>query len=259
MTYLNSEVFYRYLPEDACELVPMPPRAMAAAVERGELDAGPLPTAEVIRLGAKVRSLGDLCVAASDQALSVLLFSRRPAIDLDGATIGVTSHTATSIQLLRVLFADHWRVSPGDYVSLEDDHDAALVIGDPALRERSQGRYPFVYDLGEEWKRLTRLPFVYALWVIRADSPRELTEAFERTLLTATERGIRSAGEIGRARATDFMDESATEHYVRNFTYRLGPSEQQAIDEFGNRLSKLPSWRPAQVPGGSHESMTTTR
>ena len=259
MTYLNSEVFYRYLPDDACELVAMPPRAMAAAVERGELDAGPLPTAEVIRLEGLVRPVADLCVAAGDRALSVLLFSRRPANELEGATVGVTSHTATSIQLLRVLFADHWRLSPGRYVSLDQPHDAALIIGDPALQERSLRRYPFVYDLGEEWKRLTGLPFVYALWVIRSDASRGLAQAFERSLLTATERGIRSAGEIGLARATDFMDGAAAEQYVRNFTYRLGPSELQAIDEFRNRHTKLPAWRPPSTVGGFQEYIPTTR
>lgn len=245
MTYLNSEVFYRYLPGDACQLAAMPPRAMAEAVEKGELDAGPLPTAEVIRLGDRVRPLGDLCVAASERALSVLLFAHRPVEQLEGARVGVTSHTATSIQLLRILFSDLWKVSPGEYVSLEEEHDTALVIGDPALREKAGDTYEYVYDLGEEWKRLTGMPFVYALWVIRNDVATDLAETFERVLLTATTQGIRSAPEIGELRASDFMDADATESYVRNFTYRIGPGEREAIEEFRRRLARLPAWRPA--------------
>ena len=45
------------------------------------------------------------------------------------------------------------------------EHDAGLVIGDPALKiDRS--RY-LTYDLAEEWIRLTGKPFVFAFWAVR--------------------------------------------------------------------------------------------
>ncbi|HSK45793.1 MAG TPA: menaquinone biosynthesis protein, partial [Candidatus Binatia bacterium] len=44
-------------------------------------------------------------------------------------------------------------------------HDAALLIGDPALQARTDGY--FVYDLAEEWKRWTGRPFVFAFWAVR--------------------------------------------------------------------------------------------
>ena len=67
----------------------MPPRAMASAVERGELQAGPLPVVEVFRLGDTVRPLGDIGVAATGPATSVLLFSRRPVERLAGGRVGL--------------------------------------------------------------------------------------------------------------------------------------------------------------------------
>ncbi|MDA1280954.1 MAG: hypothetical protein O3B95_13125, partial [Chloroflexi bacterium] len=152
MTYLNSEVFYYRLPEDSCQLVAMPPRAMAAAVESGELAAGPLPIAEVIRLGGLVQSAGNLGVASDGPALSVILFSHSPVENLCGADIAVTSHTATSIQLLRILFADLWGVTEHTFVETTDTHEAALWIGDPALERRSTGEYAYQYDLGSAWK-----------------------------------------------------------------------------------------------------------
>ena len=133
MTYLNSEVFYRHLPEESCELVAMPPRAMAAAVDRGDLAAGPLPTAEVFRLGDAVRPLGNLGIASDGSANSVFLFSHLPVDKLNGKRIAVTTHTASSIQLLRVLFAYRWIVSGHEFVRYDESHDAALWIGDPAL------------------------------------------------------------------------------------------------------------------------------
>ena len=161
MPYLNSDVFYRHLPEEAAELFELPPRAMSAATERGELDAGPLPMADVLRLGDRLVPIGDYCVATLRESVSILFFSRVPAEELTGARVAITDHTSSSVQLLRVLFAERWLARPGDYVGLDEEHDAALVIGDPALRTRS-GRegFPHVYDLGAEWYNHTRgMPF----------------------------------------------------------------------------------------------------
>ena len=49
---------------------------------------------------------------------------------------------------------------------------ARLIIGDQAIRFRQNhaDAYQF-WDLGEQWKKLTGLPFVYALWLIRPEVP----------------------------------------------------------------------------------------
>jgi len=245
MTYLNSEVFYRKLPANSCDLVALPPRAMAAAVEHGELHAGPLPIAEVLRLGDSVRSLGNLGVACTGPALSVFLFSHRPVDELTGSNIAVTSHTATSIQLLRVLFADLWSISNHTFVEMTDDHEAALVIGDPALKTLASGEYSYSYDLGSAWYELTGLPFVFAEWVIRTDSPQDLADSFESALIQSTRSGVDSVGEISRIRADATMTEASVANYVRNFSYFFGPREREGQQEFKLRLSKLPAWRPA--------------
>lgn len=245
MTYLNSEVFYRKLPQDFCELVAMPPRAMAAAVERGELHAGPLPIAEVLRLGDQVRPLGNMGVACEGAALSVFLFSNKPVEELSGAHIAVTTHTATSIQLLRVLFSDLWSVSGHRFVEMNDEHDAALIIGDPALVQLALNQYPHKYDLGRAWNSLTGLPFVFAEWVVRTDAPSEQSKHFEKQLIASTKVGLDSVSEISGARTNEEMSESDVAHYVRNFTYFIGPKERAGQQEFKLRLGRLPAWRPS--------------
>ena len=264
MTYLNSEVFYRHLPEESCELVAMPPRAMAAAVDRGDLAAGPLPTAEVFRLGDAVRPLGNLGVASDGSANSVFLFSHLPVDKLNGKRIAVTTHTATSIQLLRVLFADLWNVSGHEFVRTDESHDAALWIGDPALERRSSGQYPYRYDLGRSWKGLTGLPFVFAEWVIRADVPRDRANQLERLVSQATQAGTDffSVLKISRERATPGMSESDVADYIRAFTYFLGPRERRGQQEFRRRLELLPEWRPPSlenviVEQAKHEVIST--
>ncbi|MSQ07719.1 MAG: hypothetical protein EXR44_00200 [Dehalococcoidia bacterium] len=248
MPYLNSEVFYRNLPAERTVLVSLPPRAMAAAVERGELDAGPLPLAEVVRLGEMLRPVGDFCIATSGRVKSVLLLTKVPVGQLGGMPVAVTSHTATSIQLLRVLFAERWHVHPGSYVEINEPHEAKLIIGDEALRYRKDHPgYGHVYDLGEEWQSLTGLPFVFAVWAMRtgceAQSSAGLASALERSINIS----LTQVDAISRERKTSYLTEAEVAEYVRSFTYRLGPEEYRAMDEFKARLSRLPAWRPALV------------
>jgi chorismate dehydratase len=249
MPYLNSEVFYRALPAQEFDLVPMPPRAMAAAVERGELDAGPLPVAEVFRLGGLLRPVGDFCVATGSRANSVLLLSETPAESLDGKTVAVTSHTATSIQLLRVLFAEVWHVRPARYVGLDAPHDARLVIGDEALRlRRGDPPHRIIYDLGAEWRRLTGLPFVFAVWAIRKECGQVAADALAAALGRSLEISLGQIDSIARERKASYLTEAEVADYVRSFIYWLGPDERKAIEEFKARLSRLPEWRPGVVP-----------
>ncbi len=249
MTYLNSEVFYRKLPANSCRLHPMPPRAMAAAVEEGELQAGPLPIAEVMRLGETVKSLGNLGVACEGEARSVFLFSHIPVEELSGKKIAVTSHTATSIQLLRLLFADHWNVTGHEFVEMSDDHDAALVIGDPALEMLNRGDFDHHHDLGGAWNSLTGLPFVFAEWVIRSDTDQVLSNELELRLVQATRDGLESIPEIQQARTSNRMSAEHVSNYVLNFTYFLGEKEREGQREFEHRLKRLPQWRPTvQTP-----------
>jgi chorismate dehydratase len=52
-----------------------------------------------------------------------------------------------------------------DIEKMMAEHDAALVIGDPALKV-DRSRY-LTFDLAEEWIRFTGKPFVFAFWAIR--------------------------------------------------------------------------------------------
>ncbi len=240
MPFLNSAVFYRYLPAGPWELTDLPPRAMACAVERGDLHAGPLPVAEVFRLGDTLRPLGGIGVAATGPATSVLLFSRRPVEDIAGGAVGLTSESATSVKLVRILFRDWWRIEPGEYVDTDDSNDAQVLIGDKALKARDRlPDYPYRYDLGEEWYKLTGLPFVFATWMARADAPPGLTGEFQAALESALERGLSRVDRIAAETPLFGQDAARAGQYVRHFTYRLGPEEFRGMSEFRDRLDSL--------------------
>ena len=248
MPYLNSAVFYARLEGDWFDLVELPPRNMAASMQRGELNAGPLPIAEVLRMKGKLVE-GSLGVAADGLARSVLLFSDVPIEKLSGRDVAITSHTSTSVQLLRILFADHWKV---DDVTLKGTHEecvAELLIGDAALKVAHGGNgRQFVYDLSHEWKRMTGLPFVFARWVAKSDASGTELGRFAETLHRSFAYGMSHINELADLGPTLGMSVEDVSTYIRGFTYELGETEFEAIDEFQSRLTRLPEWQPSVLP-----------
>lgn len=248
MPYLNSAPFYARFEGDWFDLVELPPRNMAAMMQNGELDAGPLPIAEVLRMRSDIVE-GGLGVATDGPARSVLLFSDVPVEELSGKSVAVTGHTSTSVQLLRILFNDHWGVSDVSLRGPEDDCEAELLIGDPALSKMYRGdERPFVYDLSLEWKRLTGLPFVFARWVARGNATEPELGRFAETLHRSFSFGMSHLQEIADRVTIPGMSAEDVTAYIGGFTYELGDTELAAIDEFRSRLSALPEWRPAVVP-----------
>ena len=248
MPYLNSAVFYSSLEGDWFDLVEMPPRNMASAMQKGELDAGPLPIAEVLRMKGDVVQ-GGLGVAADGPARSVLMFSDVPAEEMSGKSVAVTGHTSTSVQLLRILFRDHWSIDDVELRGPEEECEAQLLIGDPALMKVYQGgKHAFVYDLSLEWQRLTGLPFVFARWVARGDATKPELGRFAETLHRSFNYGMSHLEEIANRVSIPGMTLSDVKSYIEGFTYTLGDKEFAAIDEFERRLSSLPEWRPDVLP-----------
>ena len=184
-------------------------------------------------------------VAVNGRARSVFLFSDVPAENLTGGAVAVTGHTSTSVQLLRILFADHWGVANVGLRGPDADCDAQLVIGDAAL-ERVYGsdRSPHVYDLSFEWKQLTGLPFVFARWVARGDASKAELGRFAETLHRSHSFGMSNLQEIANHASIPGMSPEDVMSYLSGFTYELGDAEIAAIDEFESRLSTLEEWRP---------------
>ncbi len=248
MPYLNSAVFYARLEGDWFDLVELPPRNMAAEMQQGRLDAGPLPIAEVMRMKSTVvqESLG---VAVDGHAKSVLLFSSVPVEELSGKSVAVTGHTSTSVQLLRILLSDHWGVENVGLRGPGEACDAELLIGDAALKKvYGTGETPFTYDLSWEWKKFTGLPFVFARWVARGNATKPELGRFAESLHRSFSYGMSHRQDIANQRSIPGMSPEDAAAYVGNFTYELGETEIAAIDEFESRLSTLPEWRPNVIP-----------
>ncbi|MHB9004094.1 MAG: menaquinone biosynthetic enzyme MqnA/MqnD family protein [Coriobacteriia bacterium] len=166
------------------ELVKAAPADLATRLLEGELDLAPIPAIEYARHAERFLLLPDIAISSDGEVQSILLISKVPAEELTGRTVALTNTSRTSQVLARVLLEKRWDTSPAyvemppDLPAMLRDADAALLIGDEAIRtywEQPEGL--FTYDLGTEWTRWTGLPMVYAVWAVRADYSRANPEA----------------------------------------------------------------------------------
>jgi chorismate dehydratase len=143
----------------------------------GSADAALIPVIEYQRVpGLKVAP--GACVASKKSVRSVLLASRVPIAHVRSVALDTSSRTSAAlIQIILGRFYEldvQYQPSPPMLESMLESNDAALIIGDPAMLIDRSALH--VYDLAEEWRKHTGLPFVFAFWAIRADS----TAWFER-------------------------------------------------------------------------------
>ena len=240
MQYLNSEPFYYDLNRDDIELFFGVPSALGKAAEEGKVDAGPLSLVDFWRLEDRFVQVGQFCIATLGKTRSVLFYSKRPIEQLEGATLGVTSHTSTARKLLEVLLAHRFQVSPGSYVDIDEPNDGFLIIGDDALKCRyGVPSYPYRYDLGEEWFNLTGLPFVFAVWAARKDLDPEAITYLTNVLYTCIDEAMDHMSNIGQLRPDVRMSTREIMEYYQGFRYWAGVSEQEAIKRFKDYLSRL--------------------
>jgi chorismate dehydratase len=237
ISYLNVEPFFHAFPWPIAES--LPPRALGEAVAEGRIDAGPLALADCLKLERHVTRL-PFGIVGPTRAQSVLLFSDRPMRELGGRRIAVTGETSTSVRLLRILLAFRDEVPAPTLVGLDEAADAALLIGDVALRLR-QGPWPrrFCYDLGEEWTAWTGYPMVFASWAVRLETPAAARADLAVVLEHALETGLASLPAIAARRRDLALSEGEITTYLESFRYRIGPDDEKAIDEYRRLVALL--------------------
>ena len=234
--YLNCALFFHGLEnEPGLRLEPLVPRALSSAAASGDVDAGPVPLVTAWEIEDRFEPLGDFCISTIDRAHSILFYSKRPFDQLDGASIGVTNQTSTSVRLLRVLLTQAWRVRPAHLTHVDwPSNDAFLLIGDEALLHRRGVKdYPHVADLGDVWHKWTGLPFVFARWMVRHDLP----DADKASLISMLDRSLAEGWahfeRVVAPRAHDLdMTIDEMREYLQGFRFRMTAAEHQAIGKF---------------------------
>ncbi|HEU4641706.1 MAG TPA: menaquinone biosynthesis protein [Gemmatimonadaceae bacterium] len=228
-----------------------------------QLDISVISAVEYARAASRYLLLPDLGITSDGPVRSVLLFSKRPAEELDGARVLLSRSSMTSVALLRLLFEHVWHAEPrfgaGDAELADvarfgaESHEARLVIGDAALLLGAHAGgagapdYRYVYDLGEEWKRWTGLPFVFAVWVAQRTAPVREALAVHARLIESRDWGLAHLDVLAAqaAEATGVARDVCAE-YLSGLDYRLSYAHLAGLTDFFRRLAAA-----GEVPDGS--------
>jgi chorismate dehydratase len=225
------------------------PDRLGEALVAGELDIGPISVVEYLRHAEELLVLPDLAVGSDGPALSVNLVSKFPLAELGGHRVALGSTSRTSVLLAQMVLEERYGVSPDyftcppDLTAMMLDADAAVLIGDVALRATYDAptRGLRVHDLGAEWKDWTGLPMVFAVWAARRDfaesrpaAVRLVHDAFRGSLDLSLSRVEEVAEQAAR---WEPFDAPTLANYFTTLDFRLGEEQLKGLREFAGRAA----------------------
>lgn len=207
------------------------PSKIASQLLADEIDMGLIPVA-VIPLLSEYFINTSYCIGCDGPVASVCLFSEVPIEAIE--TVLLDYQSRTSVQLARVLFKEHWNIKP-EIIDAREHFEqrikgatAGVVIGDRALRQRKVS--PYVYDLGEAWKQMTGLPFVFAAWVSNKSIDQEFIKRFDE----ANGVGVKDIDSVLAALSDNEFD--LHEYYTRYISYDLTANKLKGMNLFLEKL-----------------------
>lgn len=214
------------------------PSICAQKLKYGQVDLALVPVALLPELPSYTIET-DYCIGADGEVESVKLYSMQPIDALKKVTLDYQSKS--SVTLTKVLLKFFWKkdvqfvdAMPG-YEQNIAESGAAVVIGDRTFA--LNGKFPYEYDLAEEWKKFTGLPFVFAAWVSTAKLDVQFVSAFNAVLKKGVEAIPQAVNEDAN---TQLLSAEKTLDYLSNkIDYRLNNSKREALQLFLDYIAKL--------------------
>ena len=209
------------------------PTGCADQLASGAADFGIVPSFELTRQDLEI--IPGTGIACHGAVRSILLISTCPAARI--RTLALDSSSRTSVELVRVILQRRYGVTPQSVCHAPDLEamlriaDAALIIGDPALRLDPATLPWHVYDLGAEWVEMTGLPMVFAVWAGRKGTVTpELVAAFQESCRY----GLARLEEIvaAESEARGFAPDLVRQYLTRHIVHELGLRDYQGMELF---------------------------
>jgi chorismate dehydratase len=242
VSYLNTKPFlYGILSKKLDEKVDMEldiPSVCAAKLASGAADLGLVPVAIIPEIPG-ARLISDFCIGAVGAVKTVCVFGERPIGEL--THIYLDYHSRTSVELVKILLKDYWKVSP-QLIPAEPGFEkqiggtrGALIIGDRAIG--LEEIYPYAYDLAEAWQDHTGLPFVFAAWVSNKPLDPDFLEEFNEALRL----GIASIPQLIYLIPPPHPNFDLKTYFTRYISYPLDAEKRKGMELF------LRAFAPAEV------------
>jgi chorismate dehydratase len=208
------------------------PSQCAEELKMDLADIGIIPAAAYTTIPG-LTIIPDVAIASRNIVRSILLVSKVPAEKI--RNVATDDSSRTSAALVEIFLRKFVGANPGfrrQKAVLEEMlqwHDAALLIGDPALQARTQGYY--VYDLAEQWRRWTGRPFVFAFWAVRKGALNSLSSEVNLPLIFQQSRdtGLKHIPEIAKewSPRLELAEQLVNSYLTENIDYGL---DQENLD-----------------------------
>lgn len=241
------------------------PSQCAEALRSGAADIAIIPAIEYQRI-AGLAILPDIAIASQNRVRSLLIISKKPINQVQSIALDRSSRSTQA--LTRILAARHWKIAP-QFVEAEPDlrsmlatADAAMIIGDPALRisiavEKNSAVGPdgrcicqaatlgisgpeifHLYDVVGEWRKFSSLPAVMAVWAARREI---LTPEIVADFATSRDYGLLSIGDISADAARELeLPQRQLESYLRhNIDFHLGEENRRGLERYFHEAADL--------------------
>lgn len=206
------------------------PSKCAALLHEGSIDVGMIPSIEYLRGGVPYHAVPDMAIVSEGKVASVALFSTKRLQQI--RTVAADTSSRTSNGLLRVLCFESFGIEP-EFIPMAPRPeemlrhcDAALLIGDAALFFDHEHAGAEKLDLGEEWTRMSGLPFVWAFW---AGRPGALTPEQIQLLQQARDAGVAASDAIAAMYCGPERAEVGRRYLRENIRYDWGPRELEGL------------------------------
>ena len=237
VSYLNTRPLLLGLAQEGfknrIDLVKSYPAKIAQDLLSGQIDIGLVPVAIIPQL-THPHIISNYVIGTNGAVASVALFSEVPLEQIK--TVYLDYQSRTSVQLLKILLAEYWKVEVNfstaseGYIDQISGTTAGLIIGDRALDNLS--KFPYVYDLGLAWKQHTGLPFVFAAWVANQPVPAEFMAAFD----AANGYGLAHVDEVIALIPVQEQVYDLHKYYTENISYVYDEEKKLGLNAFLNLI-----------------------
>ncbi|MDQ6756644.1 MAG: menaquinone biosynthesis protein [Bacteroidota bacterium] len=224
--------------KDEVDLVVDYPSRIADMLLSDEIDVGLVPVAIIPQMKEHF-IISDYCISSNGEVASVCLFSEVPIEKIKKVLLDYQSRS--SVDLLTILIKEFWKIDPiiektsEDYRNEIKHTTAGLIIGDRALEQRKISAYK--YDLGEEWKKFTGLPFVFAAWI----SNKQLDQSFINAFNEANKIGLSQIDNVVSENPYQIFD--LKKYYTSYIQYKLDDNAKKGLDLFLHKLKMLHTYK----------------
>lgn len=226
--YLNTKPLIYGLQQgmmqEELDLVMDYPANVAKMLIEDQVDIGLVPVATIPKL-KDYHIVCDYGIACDGEVASVGLFSDVPMEEI--STVLLDYQSRTSVRLARILMKEFWKIDP-EIIDTRDDFrgqikgtTAGIVIGDRALEQRKDSAY--VFDLGQAWKEMTGLPFVFAAWI----SNKQIDPDFQLAFNEANRYGLERLEEVVARHPYQTYD--LITYYKENIDYSLDAKKMEGL------------------------------